>query len=62
MISASVAAAGVVAAGVAFCTVTMVVVVTSDIRIVLQFACKERLYRLIAGAADAAIELDARIL
>ena len=61
MIPASVAAAAVVAAGVAFCTVSVLVVITSDIRIIVQFPCKESLHCLIAGAADASIKLDACI-
>ena len=61
MIPASVAATAVVAAGVAFCTVSVLVVITSDIRIIVQLTCKESLYCLIAGAADASIKLDACI-
>ena len=61
MMPTSVAATAVVTAGVAICTVGVLVVVTSDIRIIVQFPCKESLYCLVAGAADTAIELDACI-
>ena len=61
MIPASVAATAVVAAGVALCTVSVLVVITSDIRIIVQLTSKESLYCLVTGAADASIKLDACI-
>ena len=61
MISASVAATAVVAAGVAFCTVSVLVMITSDIWIIVQLTCKESFYCLVTGAADASIKLDACI-
>ena len=61
MIPAAVAATAVVSAGVPLCTVGMLVVGTSDIRMIVQIACKECLYCLVTGTADAAIKLDSHI-
>ena len=61
MIPASVAATAVAAAGGPLCTMGVLVVVTSDDRIIVQLPCKESLYCLVAGAADTSVELDACI-
>ena len=55
MIPTSVAATAVVTTGVPLCTVGMLVVGTSNIRIVVQLTCKECLYCLITGTTDTAI-------
>ena len=41
--------------------VLMVVVVALDVRVIAESVCKKRLDRLVARAADTAVELDARL-